>query len=101
MWYQRFPGRPRYTEVRYRAFLRILGKAAREYEPSPATFPATLIHVGDDHVVDRTRQYIPDLTVLQVGGDHHTMLQMPEVVNLAAEVAAWSDRVLAEAPVAP
>jgi len=98
MWYERFPGPPRYTEVRYRAFLRILGRAARAYQPVSAPFPATLVHVGDDDLVDRNRRFIADLTVVEVGGDHHTMLQMPEVVNVAAAVAAWSDAATAEAP---
>jgi thioesterase domain-containing protein len=101
MWYERFPGRPQYTEVRYRAFLRILGKASRAYQPSPTAFPATLVHVGNDEIVDRTRRFIPDLSVIEVGGDHHTMLQMPEVMNLAAEVAAWSEAALAEVSTPP
>jgi len=97
-WFERYPGSPRYTEARYRGFLRILSKASYEYEPVPADFPATLMHVGNFDIVARTQQFIPDLSVIAVGGDHHTMLQMPEVVNLAAEVAAWSDAVSARRP---
>jgi acyl-coenzyme A synthetase/AMP-(fatty) acid ligase/thioesterase domain-containing protein/aryl carrier-like protein len=100
MWFERVPGPPRYTEARYRAFLRILAKASHEYGPIPAEFPATLIYVGNDEVVARTQAYIPDLTVIVVGGDHHTMLQMPEVVNLASVVAAWADAVEAGVPAA-
>jgi thioesterase domain-containing protein len=100
--FERYPGRPRFDRDRYRGFRRILGKASRAYEPARAAFPTTLIHVGDEDVVARTKLFISDLSVKVVGGDHVTMLELPEVANLAAEVAAWSDRALAEAsPVAP
>jgi len=91
LWYQRVPGAPRYDAARYRAFARILGRASRSYEAAPAGFPTTLVHVGKDELVARAERLAPDLTVVPVGGDHHTMLLRPEVENLATAVVAWAD----------
>jgi len=98
-WFEHHPGAPTYSQDRYLGFMRILGKASRRYKPVPAPFPATLIHVGNEGLVVRAKELIPDLSVILVGGDHHTMLEMPEVVNLAAEMTAWSDAVSTETPV--
>jgi len=99
-WFERYPGKPRFDRDRYRGFRRIVGKAARAYDPAPAEFPATLVHVKDQELVARTELLIPGLTVRMVGGDHITMLELPEVMNLATEVTAWSDRALTEASAA-
>jgi hypothetical protein len=76
--------------------MRILGKASRSYTPEPAPFPVTLLHVGNEGLVIRAQELIPDLSVASVGGDHHSMLEMPYVVNLARKVAAWSDAVVVD-----
>lgn len=93
VWLARRPGAPRYDGVRYRAFQRIEGAAWRAYDPDPApvAFPATLIHVGDDDFVRRSEPFFPDLSVFVVGGNHHTMLQVPEVENLASVIASVTD----------
>jgi acyl-coenzyme A synthetase/AMP-(fatty) acid ligase/thioesterase domain-containing protein len=92
---ERHPGPPNFDQNRYRAFRRILIKASRDYEPSPAAFPATLIHVGNDELVRLSAQVIADLSVHVVGGDHYTMLDPPEVTNLAAVIAGVIKGVLA------
>jgi thioesterase domain-containing protein len=97
-WFARYPGRPRYSEGRYRGFRKIMGKASREYEPIPAAFSASLIHIGNDDLVARTEPLIPDLSVWVVGGDHHTMLEMPEVPNLAEVLAKVTDEAFATTP---
>jgi thioesterase domain-containing protein len=99
LWYERVPGAPRYSSARYRAFARILSRASRSYEPAPAAFPVTLVHVGDDNLVTRAEGLVPDLSVVTVGGDHFTMLLMPEVLKLAAVVGAWATAATASHPV--
>jgi len=79
---------------------RILSKASRSYEAAPAAFPTTLVHVGKDDLVARAERLAPDLSLVAVGGDHHTMLLRPEVLDLAAAVAAWADAAIAEVPTA-
>ena len=95
LWYERVPGAPRYRSARYRAFARILSRASRAYEPAPAAFPVTLVHVGDADLVARAENLVPDLSVVTVGGDHFTMLLLPEVLNLAAAVDAWASEATA------
>jgi thioesterase domain-containing protein len=88
----RNPGPPSFDATRYRVFRRILGDAARAYEPIQAAFAATLLHVeGNDDVVRRCEELIPDLTVHVVGGGHNTMLLPPEVTRLADLIAAAVD----------
>jgi acyl-coenzyme A synthetase/AMP-(fatty) acid ligase/thioesterase domain-containing protein len=88
----RDPGPPSFDADRYLAFKRIQGDAGRAYEPAPAQFATTLIHVEDNgDVVNRCQQLIPDLTVRVVGGNHKTMLVPPEVTGLAALIAAATD----------
>jgi len=92
LWFERVPGAPRhYNPARYRAFARILSRASRSYEPLPAAFPTTLVHIGKDDLVARAEALVPNLSLVMVDGDHFTMLLMPEVLNLAAVVAAWAD----------
>jgi thioesterase domain-containing protein len=88
----RNPGPPGFDAERYLAFKRIQGDAGRAYEPAPAQFATTLIHVeSNGDVVSRCHQLIPDLAVHVVGGNHKTMLLPPEVTGLAALIAAATD----------
>src|SRR5215831_13454853 len=82
----RHPGPPRHNRFRYDAFRRIMGTAARAYCPTPADFPVTLVHVGKGDLVQRTAQFATDVSVYVVGGDHHTMLEPPEVAKVAAAI---------------
>jgi thioesterase domain-containing protein len=95
----RNPGPPSFDPTRYRAFKRIQGDAGRAYEPTPAPFAATLIHVANNgDVVSTCEQLIPDLAVHVVGGNHQTMLLPPEVTRLAALIAAATDGAFAPTP---
>ena len=73
--------------------------AARAYEPEPAAFPTTLVHVGEHDLVPRARALAPECAVVKVRGDHFTMLLMPDVLELAEVVTAWADAAIAEEPV--
>jgi len=99
-WIARHPGPPRHHRVRYDAFRRIMGSAARSYRPEPAAFPVALIHANKDELVQRTAALAPNLSAYLIDGNHHTMLEPPEVSNVAAAIAEVIDATLGVSPTA-
>jgi len=97
-WIARHPGPPRHNRFRYDAFRRIMGNAARSYRPNPAAFPVALIHADKEELVRRTVRVAPNVSSYVVGGNHHTMLEPPDVTNVAAALTEIVDVACAAAP---
>lgn len=90
-WYEWFPGRPRFHVERYRAVQRRSVRAGLVYEPAPAEFPVTLLHVGGSRLPERCAPWIPDLRTVEVPGRHDTVLAPPHVAAVATAVAEVAD----------
>jgi thioesterase domain-containing protein len=56
-----------------------------------------LLHASRDDLVRQCSSLIANLSVYEVGGDHRTMLEPPEVTNLAAVLAEVTDKAFAPA----
>jgi thioesterase domain-containing protein len=57
-----------------------------------------LIHVGKGDLAQRTAEFATDLSVYVVGGDHHRMLEPPEVTKVATAIAETIDTARAALP---
>ena len=90
----RDPGPPGYGMERYYAFQRILRLATSQYDLQPAPVPATLVQVTDRDLSEGCQSLVGSLDVVEVGGDHSTMLHPPHVQALADAVADVIRRVI-------
>lgn len=86
-WLARFPGAPSHDVLRYQAFQLMIGRALAGYQPEPAPFPVTLVHVEGNDLASRCAPLMPHLRVHVAGGEHLTMLQPPHVEAVAAAVS--------------
>ena len=82
------PGPPSHDLDRYLAFRRILSDAIRAYQPEPLRFPGMLIRVADNPIDGAVAPLFIDLRVVEVGGDHDSMLMHPHVAAIADLVSA-------------
>lgn len=82
------PGPPSHDLDRYLALRRIQSDAIRAYLPEPVPFAGTLIRVADNPIEELVAPLVQELTVVEVGGDHDSMLMHPHVSAIADVVAA-------------
>jgi thioesterase domain-containing protein len=82
------PGPPSHDLDRYLALRRIQSEAIRAYRPEPLPFAGTLIRVADNPIEELVAPLMQGLRVVEVGGDHDSMLMHPHVSAIAAVVAA-------------
>jgi acyl-coenzyme A synthetase/AMP-(fatty) acid ligase/thioesterase domain-containing protein/acyl carrier protein len=86
--FERDPGPPSHDLDRYLAFRRIQREAIRAYRPAPVPLAATLVRTSDNPIEGLVEQFFTELRVVEVGGDHDTMLMHPHVSAIADLVAA-------------
>ena len=86
--YKRDPGPPSHDLDRYLAFRRIQREAIRAYRPAPVPFAATLVRTSNNPIEGLVEPFFTELRVVEVGGDHDTMLMHPHVGAIADLVAA-------------
>jgi len=82
------PGPPSHDLDRYLAFRRIQSEAIRAYQPEPLPIAGTLIRVGDNPIEGQVEPLFDGLRVVEVGGDHDSMLMHPHVSAFAALLGA-------------
>ena len=84
----RDPGPPSHDLDRYLAFRRIQREAIRAYRPERLPMAGTLIRVGDNPIEGLVEPLFEYLEVVEVGGDHDSMLMHPHVSAIAALLRA-------------
>ncbi len=60
--------------------------------PSPADFPVVLLAVDGSGAPDQWRVHVPDITCVDVGGNHASVLHTPHVDAVARYVQAGRER---------
>ena len=80
------PGPPSHDLDRYLALRRIQSEAIRAYRPERLPFAGTLIRVADNPIEALVEPLVQGLTVVEVGGDHDSMLMHPHVSAIADAV---------------
>ncbi len=92
-WLRVFPASTVPREQRYRAYHLMGGRAALAYVPPKASFPITLFRPPTSPLAERWRSAVEHLDVIDVAGDHYTMLEPPHVSVLAEAIRpVLSDR---------
>lgn len=76
------------TQQYYSEIGSILSRATKRYEVAPAAFPVTLVLSEFGDPVLRSASIIERVAVVQVPGNHYTMLQQPNVSAVADVVAS-------------
>lgn len=74
--------------ARYAKFSARMFVAGVRYRPAPPTFPVTLFAVAGSEVVDRCTAVVPDAVVVEVPGDHGSMLDERHAPDLARRIGA-------------
>jgi acyl-coenzyme A synthetase/AMP-(fatty) acid ligase/thioesterase domain-containing protein len=87
-WLRVFPASTVPREQRYRAYYHLGAAAMVRYRPGPARFPITYFHPADSQYMDQWRGIDAHLDLVEVGGDHYTMLEPPNVAMLARGITA-------------
>jgi acyl-coenzyme A synthetase/AMP-(fatty) acid ligase/thioesterase domain-containing protein len=87
-WMRVFPASTVPREQRYRAYYHLGAAAMVTYRPRPADFPVTYIHPAASQYRDQWREVDARLDFVEVGGDHYTMLEPPNVARLAEAIDA-------------
>jgi thioesterase domain-containing protein/acyl carrier protein len=85
------PGPPSHDLDRYLAFRRIQSEAITAYQPEPLPLACTLVRVTDNPIEGLVEPLFAALTVVEVGGDHDSMLMHPHVSAIATLVNAAVD----------
>jgi len=78
--------RTRFDKRHYLRFNAVIRRAVRHYRAEPLRVPLTVVETEGSGRGERCRAFANDLTVVQCGGDHFTMLQPPHVRGVAANV---------------
>ena len=76
-WLSVLPGRTVPHELRYRAYFHLGGRAALRYRLRPAAFPVTLFHPAGSAFPEHWLRLGDRVRLVEVGGDHYTMLEPP------------------------
>jgi acyl-coenzyme A synthetase/AMP-(fatty) acid ligase/thioesterase domain-containing protein len=83
-WLRAFPARTVPREQRYRAYFHIGGRAVQRYSVPPADFPVVVFHPDGSALAPHWRGVGADVDLVEVGGDHYTMLEPPHARGLVA-----------------
>jgi thioesterase domain-containing protein len=81
-----FPGKHRFTKDYYQLFGRMNRLSIRRHRLQPLDVPTTLFHITDSNSHEKCRPWLANLSVVEVGGDHHSMLLPPHVDKIAERV---------------
>jgi acyl-CoA synthetase (AMP-forming)/AMP-acid ligase II/thioesterase domain-containing protein len=80
------PFRPNFTVSHYQYFGRMNRLAMRRHRLESLEVPTTLLHIANSQLLNSCRPWFTNLTLIEVGGDHFTMLQPPHVGDIAEHV---------------
>jgi acyl-CoA synthetase (AMP-forming)/AMP-acid ligase II/thioesterase domain-containing protein len=90
-WLRVFPASTVPREQRYRAFYHLGGAAARRYELPTDQIPVTLIHPRGSALAAQWRARVREVTTIEVGGDHYSMLEPPHASDVARSIRQLID----------
>jgi thioesterase domain-containing protein len=87
------PGQPIYRRERYLAFRIIQSAAVAAHVPEPLAVSAVLVRVDGSRASSfMIRPLVSTLEVVEVGGDHYSVLQYPHVMGVADELRRAVER---------
>ena len=90
-WWEQRPGPPRADTLRYIAFKHVLVRALHRYRPRPARFPILYLAAGKHSNAGQWSGLVENLTITNIAGDHFTMLENPNVADVALAITQWID----------
>jgi acyl-coenzyme A synthetase/AMP-(fatty) acid ligase/thioesterase domain-containing protein len=90
-WWERHPGGPRADTLRYIAFKHVMVRALHRYRPTPAQFAVLYLAAGKHSNAGQWSGLAENLTITNIHGDHFTMLENPNVADVASAISRWID----------